>query len=53
MQYLPYVFFMLGLPFILRSPRWLASFGRNEDAIEVFANIQEGGDQDDPFVVAE
>ena len=44
---------MLGLPFLPRSPRWLAKVGREEEAIQTLANIQAGGNKDDPLVIAE
>jgi len=42
-----------GLPFLPRSPRWLAKVGRSEEAIQALANIQSHGDTSDPLVVAE
>ncbi|RDW69207.1 MFS sugar transporter-like protein [Coleophoma cylindrospora] len=53
MQLVPCVILMAGLPFLPESPRWLAKVGRNEEAIQVLANIQAGGDVGDPIVVAE
>lgn len=44
---------MIGLPFLPRSPRWLAKVGREEEAIQTLADIQAGGNKDDPLVVAE
>lgn len=44
---------MIGLPFLPRSPRWLAKVGREDEAIQILANIQAGGNKDDPVVVAE
>ncbi len=44
---------MLGLPFLPRSPRWLAKKDRTEEAIQVFAAIQVGGNRDNPLVIAE
>lgn len=52
-QFVPCVFLMIGLPFLPRSPRWLAKVGREEEAIRTLANIQAGGDTEDPLVVAE
>jgi hypothetical protein len=52
-QFIPAVFLMLGLPFLPRSPRWLAKVGRVQEAIEILARIQAGGNIDDPLVVAE
>jgi sugar porter (SP) family MFS transporter len=53
MQFVPCVFLMIGLPFLPRSPRWLAKVDRAEEAIRVLAEIQADGDIDDPYVVAE
>ncbi|KAJ5702410.1 hypothetical protein N7488_009958 [Penicillium malachiteum] len=53
MQYIPCLLLMIGLPFLPRSPRWLAKVGRNEEAIRILANIQAKGDIDDPLVIAE
>jgi len=47
------VILLIGLPFLPRSPRWLAKVGRNEEAVTILANIQAGGDQSDPTVLAE
>lgn len=44
---------LAGLPFLPRSPRWLAKVGRVDEAIEILARIQAGGDVNDPLVVAE
>ena len=52
-QFVPCVFLLAGLPFLPRSPRWLAKVGRVDEAIEILARIQAGGDVNDPLVVAE
>ncbi|KAL4918778.1 general substrate transporter [Aspergillus aurantiobrunneus] len=52
-QFVPCVFLIIGLPFLPRSPRWLAKVNRTEEAIETLANIQARGNRDDPLVVAE
>lgn len=52
-QFIPAFFLMCGLPFLPRSPRWLAKVGRVQEAIQVLADIQAGGNIDDPLVVAE
>ncbi|KAJ4296620.1 hypothetical protein N0V90_006668 [Kalmusia sp. IMI 367209] len=44
---------MIGLPFLPRSPRWLAKVDRSEEAIHVLANIQASGDVQSPYVIAE
>jgi Sugar (and other) transporter len=52
-QFIPALFLMAGLPFLPRSPRLLAKVGRTEEAIQVLADIQAHGNQDNPLVVAE
>ncbi|KAI1820334.1 general substrate transporter [Xylaria intraflava] len=53
LQFIPAVVLMIGLPFLPRSPRWLAKVGREEEAIQTLADIQAGGNKDDALVVAE
>jgi MFS family permease len=52
-QFIPCVFLMLGLPFLPRSPHWLAKVDRFDEAIETLARIQANGDINDPLVIAE
>ena len=52
-QFVPAVILMAGIPFLPRSPRWLAKVGREKQAIDVLARIQAGGNTQDPLVVAE
>ncbi|EXJ74297.1 uncharacterized protein A1O5_02593 [Cladophialophora psammophila CBS 110553] len=52
-QFVPCVFLMCGLPFLPRSPRWLAKVDRVDEAIRTLAKIQANGDISDPLVVAE
>lgn len=52
-QFVPCVFLMCGLPFLPRSPRWLAKVDRTEEAIQTLANIHAGGDTHSPLVTAE
>lgn len=52
-QFIPAFFLLIGLPFLPRSPRWLAKVGREKEAIQTLANIQAGGNMDDPLVIAE
>ncbi|KAI8909275.1 sugar transporter [Powellomyces hirtus] len=52
-QLIPAVFLMVGLPFLPKSPRWLAKVGRTEEAIDTLARIQANGNKNDPLVVAE
>lgn len=52
-QFVPAALLMLLIPFLPRSPRWLAKVGRDEKAIHILARIQAHGKKDDPLVVAE
>lgn len=52
-QLVPAVFLMCGIPFLPRSPRWLAKVGREKEAIETLAFIQARGDVNDALVIAE
>jgi MFS family permease len=52
-QFVPAFCLLVGLPFLPRSPRWLAKVGRNEEAFDILAKIQSGGDKSDPLVIAE
>ncbi|CAM1506713.1 Fc.00g063540.m01.CDS01 [Cosmosporella sp. VM-42] len=52
-QFIPCVILMIGLPFLPRSPRWLAKVGREEEAVQTLADIQAGGDRQDALVIAE
>ncbi|KAI4614977.1 uncharacterized protein J4E92_007196 [Alternaria infectoria] len=52
-QYVPCVMFMIGLPFLPESPRWLAKVDRTEEAIHILASIQADGNIEDPYVIAE
>jgi hypothetical protein len=49
----PAFFLILGLPFLPRSPCWLAKVGRDEETIQTLARIQANGDTTDPLVIAE
>ncbi|KAF1817321.1 general substrate transporter [Eremomyces bilateralis CBS 781.70] len=53
LQFVPCIMLMIGLPFLPRSPRWLAKVDRTEEAIFVLAQIQANGRVDDPLVIAE
>lgn len=53
LQLVPAVFLMLGIPFLHRSPRWLAKVGREEEALRTLAAIQANGDTEDLLVRAE
>lgn len=52
-QFIPCIMLMVGLPFLPKSPRWLAKVGRVDEAIKVLADIQAQGNRHDPVVVAE
>lgn len=52
-QFIPCVVLIIGLPFLPRSPRWLAKVGRDQEALETLANIHAKGDINDPLVIAE
>lgn len=52
-QFIPCIILLLGVPFLPRSPRWLAKVGRDEEAIQILADIQADGNIHDPAVVAE
>ncbi|KAI2635272.1 general substrate transporter [Xylaria nigripes] len=52
-QFIPAVILMIGLPFLPRSPRWLAKVGRQGEAIQTLADIQAGGNINDALVIAE
>ena len=52
-QWVPCIVLLVGLPFLPRSPRWLAKVGRTEEAVRILAKIQAHGDQTDPMVIAE
>ena len=52
-QFVPAFCLMIGVPFLPRSPRWLAKVGRTEQAVRVLAKIQANGNEKDPLVLAE
>lgn len=52
-QFVPCVLLMFGLPFLPKSPRWLAKVDRTDEAIQNLARIHAGGDTNHPLVVAE
>ena len=53
LQLVPAVFLMMGIPFLHRSPRWLAKVGREKEALQTLADIQSHGNIDDRLVAAE
>jgi len=52
-QIFPAVILFFGMFFLPRSPRWLASKDRWEEAIQVMAGLHGGGDVNHPKVLAE
>jgi len=52
-QIIPAVILFFGMFFLPRSPRWLASKDRWEEAIQVMAKLHGGGDVNHPKVLAE
>ena len=52
-QTIPAFILLLGLFFFPKSPRWLASQDRWEEAIRVLAHLHGGGDMNHPKVLAQ
>jgi hypothetical protein len=52
-QFVPCLFFMIGLPFLPESPRWLVKVDRVDEALHILAHIQADGNLEDPYVVTE
>jgi hypothetical protein len=50
---IPGILLFVGLFFFPKSPRWLASKDRWEEAIQVMAQLHGGGDMNHPKVLAE
>lgn len=53
LQMIPALVLLSALPFIPRSPRWLASKDRWDEAIQVLADVHAHGNQQDPLIIAE
>lgn len=53
LQMIPALVLLVFLPLMPRSPRWLASKDRWEEATEVLARLHAGGNQLDPLIIAE
>jgi hypothetical protein len=53
LQMVPAIVLMVLLPFMPRSPRWLATKDRWDETIEVLASLHAHGDKLDPVVVAQ
>jgi hypothetical protein len=52
-QIVPAVILFFGMFFLPKSPRWLASKDRWEEAIQVMASLHGGGNMNHPKVLAE
>lgn len=52
-QIIPAIILLICIPFMPRSPRWLAKNDRWEEASSTLADLRSEGDQSDPDVVAE
>ncbi|KAF8429683.1 general substrate transporter [Tirmania nivea] len=52
-QAIPAVFLVVGMIWFPKSPRWLASKDRWDEALSVLADIHGGGNPNDPKVLAE
>jgi len=53
LQMIPAIILFFGLFFLPRSPRWLASKDRWEEAETTLANLHTGGNRSDPYVQQE
>ena len=53
LQMIPALALLIFLPAMPRSPRWLASKDRWEEATAVLARLHAKGNEIDPFVIAE
>lgn len=53
LQMIPALILLSFLPFMPRSPRWLASKDRWEESVEVLASLHAKRNQVDPLVLAE
>lgn len=53
LQMIPAIILFCCLPFMPRSPRWLASKDRWEEALSTLATIRSNGDVENAEVIAE
>lgn len=53
LQMIPAIVLLVFLPMMPRSPRWLATQDRWEEAVEVLARLHAKGDTLDPIVIAQ
>ncbi|KAG0318186.1 hypothetical protein BGZ99_005814 [Dissophora globulifera] len=52
-QVVPGLILLAGMTLFPYSPRWLADKGRDQEALQVLADLRAGGNQNDPYVQAE
>ena len=53
LQMIPAVVLLASIPFLPRSPRWLASKDRWDEAIDVLASLHAKGNKEDPLILTE
>ncbi|EGN92513.1 hypothetical protein SERLA73DRAFT_191008 [Serpula lacrymans var. lacrymans S7.3] len=53
LQMIPAIILSLGMMFFPESPRWLIDHDREEEALEILADLHGGGNQDDELVQLE
>ena len=53
LQSIPALLLLACIPFLPRSPRWLASKDRWDEAIDVLANLHAKGNKRDPLIITE
>lgn len=53
LQMIPAIVLLAFLPLMPRSPRWLATQDRWEEAVEILARLHANGDTLDPIVIAQ
>jgi len=53
LQTIPTLILMAALPFLPRSPRWLASKDRWDEALDILAALHSKGNKQDPLILTE